>query len=288
MTDLYRLVYTSRNLVAGEEGGQQVAVAGLLAVSKRNNARVGVTGALLFNGGSFAQVLEGSKAAVETTFERIQRDPRHSDVSVLQCEPVAARGFPNWSMGFVGNSPRGRALWTEIARTTNFDLSRLEGNVLFNTLLTIVKEEEGEPTPVSVPGPVTLDVVQLRTELMNQRPGDRVVTRPELARSSVPAPANPDAPALMAQQIEAGVLRTALDDERGRTTALRQELDAAQIALETKTAEVAALRAQADALSQENETLRRHRDVWAERAKALAAVMTREPDFGQEASQQAA
>ncbi len=144
MMDLYRLVYTSRNLMEGGEEEQKAAVAGVLAVSKRNNARVGVTGALLFNRGSFAQVLEGSKAAVETTFERIQRDTRHSDVAVLQCEPVTARAFPNWSMGFIGDSPRGRALWTEVAQATNFDLSRLEGNVLFTTLLNIVREEEGE------------------------------------------------------------------------------------------------------------------------------------------------
>ncbi|MGI4765000.1 MAG: BLUF domain-containing protein, partial [Janthinobacterium lividum] len=115
MSDLYRLVYTSRNLLAGGESEQSAAVGAILAASKRNNARVGVTGALLFNAGSFAQVLEGPRAAVETTFERIQRDARHSDVSVLQCDPVVERGFPNWSMAFVGQSAQGRALWEGIA-----------------------------------------------------------------------------------------------------------------------------------------------------------------------------
>ncbi|MGI3903078.1 MAG: BLUF domain-containing protein [Janthinobacterium lividum] len=278
MSDLYRLVYTSRNHLEGGEDQQQAAVAGVLAVSKRNNARVGVTGALLFNGGSFAQVLEGSRAAVETTFERIQRDTRHSDVAVLQCEAVATRAFPNWSMGFIGNSPRGRALWAEVARLTNFDLSRLEGNVLFNTLLSIVKAEEGEATQVSPgPDPAGLDVAQLRTELLAQRPGERAFASPALVRSKLPEPAKIDAPALVAQEIEAGVLRTALDAERSRTTALRRELDEAQIALKAKLTEASTLQAQADALNREVELLRRHRDVWADRAKAMAAIMIREP-----------
>ncbi|RYC29137.1 BLUF domain-containing protein [Lichenibacterium minor] len=144
MSDLYRLIYTSRNLLPGDEDAQAAAVDGILAVSKRNNARVGVTGALLFNAGSFAQVLEGSRLAVEATFERIQRDPRHSDVGVLQCEPVAARGFPNWSMAFVGGSPRGRELWGEFARRTAFDIGRMEADRLFAALLQIV---EGEDAP---------------------------------------------------------------------------------------------------------------------------------------------
>ena len=279
MSDIYRLVYTSQNLLEGGEKEQKAAIAGLLAVSKRNNARVGVTGALLFNGGAFAQVLEGSRAAVEATFERIQRDPRHSDVAVLQCEPVAARGFPNWSMGFVGDSPCGQALWAEVARLTNFDLSRLEGNVLFNTLLSIVKVEEGEAAPTApVPAAPPLDVAQLRSELMARHPGERPLAQPTLARSAHSSPANPEAPALVAQQIEAGVLRTALDDERSRTSALRRDLDETRIALKTQAAEAEALRAQLATLGEEVERLRRHRDIWAERTRAMAAMMVREPD----------
>ena len=289
MTDLYRLVYTSRNFMEGGEEEQKAAVAGILAVSKRNNARVGVTGALLFNRGSFAQVLEGSKAAVETTFERIQRDTRHSDVAVLQCEPVTARAFPNWSMGFIGDSPRGRALWTEVARATDFDLSRLEGNVLFMTLLRIVKEEEGQAAPAqSAPVPPKLDVVQLRKELTAQARDENGAAAPAPLRSDVPGPSAADAPALVAQVIEAGVLRTALDEERARTTALRQELDEAQVALRLQTSKVAALQKRADDLQKDNEVLRRLRDIWADRARAMAANMIREPSLDSEDSRAAA
>ncbi len=253
MSDLYRLIYTSRNLLPGDEDAQAAAVAGILALSKRNNARVGVTGALLFNAGSFAQVLEGPRLAVEATFERIQRDPRHSDVSVLQCEPVASRGFANWSMAFVGRSPRGRALWGEFARRTDFDLGRMEADRLFATLLAIVEgEEAGESAPFAeAPPSKGLDVERLRGALGERFPEPR------------PAPA-PRAAALPAS--EAGVLRAALDEERGRTTALRRELDDAHVAL-------AAARAEVEAAGQ-------MRDLWAERARAMAAILSREPDLG--------
>ena len=65
-----------------------------------------MTGALVVDGGCFAQALEGPREAVERTFERIQRDARHSDVVVLQLAAVGRRGFPAWSMAFVGRWPR--------------------------------------------------------------------------------------------------------------------------------------------------------------------------------------
>ena len=37
----------------------------------------------MFNSGCFAQVLEGPHHAIQATFERIQCDERHSDVTVL-------------------------------------------------------------------------------------------------------------------------------------------------------------------------------------------------------------
>lgn len=99
---LHRLVYVSRNLLAGSPGAIEEEVLGILAASRRNNARVGVTGALLFSTDCFAQVLEGPLAAVQATFERIQCDQRHTDTVVLSCEGVARREFADWSMAYAG------------------------------------------------------------------------------------------------------------------------------------------------------------------------------------------
>ena len=35
-------------------------------------------------------------------FERIQRDPRHGDVVVLESTTVNERAFPGWAMAFAG------------------------------------------------------------------------------------------------------------------------------------------------------------------------------------------
>ena len=71
----------------------------ILRVSRRNNAAVGVTGALLYADGNVMQVLEGPAPAVEATYDRIARDPRHRRVLPLIRGVVAERSFPDWSMG---------------------------------------------------------------------------------------------------------------------------------------------------------------------------------------------
>jgi hypothetical protein len=66
-----------------------------------NNRTQGVTGALLFNRECFAQVLEGPRISVENVFERIQRDRRHGQVTVVDNGWADRRDFPNWAMAHV-------------------------------------------------------------------------------------------------------------------------------------------------------------------------------------------
>ena len=106
MPDLYQLVYCSQNTMARAQGGAAIAgeIQAILAKSRANNRRAGVTGALLFSADCFAQVLEGPLDAVERTFERIQCDPRHATVTVLRCSRVAHREFCEWSMAYAGDA----------------------------------------------------------------------------------------------------------------------------------------------------------------------------------------
>ena len=48
-------------------------------------------------------MLEGRLCDIERTFEVIQRDSRHSDVTVVQIGPIVERQFPEWSMAFSGH-----------------------------------------------------------------------------------------------------------------------------------------------------------------------------------------
>jgi transposase len=70
----------------------------ILSVSRRNNARDGITGLLFFDGTRFLQALEGEPAAVETAFERIRADPRHKGVVTLSKREVEEREFGQWAM----------------------------------------------------------------------------------------------------------------------------------------------------------------------------------------------
>jgi len=140
--DLYRLVYYSRNTIIGDAEALATAITSILATSQVNNQRVGVTGALMFNAGCFAQVLEGSRSAVEVVFERIQQDERHGDVSLLAFDPAPARAFENWSMGFVGASLDDAARYGALVQSSGFDPARMTGEALFATLHRLAIEEE--------------------------------------------------------------------------------------------------------------------------------------------------
>jgi hypothetical protein len=138
---LYRLVYYSRNRLAHLDHAAAADISQILGASRKNNTEVGISGALMFNSGYFAQVLEGPQAAIEATFERIQQDPRHGDVSLLSFNP-AERTFPKWSMAFVGRSAAGAATFGKIAAESGFDPSVLSGDRVCEILHDLLIKEE--------------------------------------------------------------------------------------------------------------------------------------------------
>jgi len=142
-TAIHRLVYYSHNHIAGDEAAFEASVADILARSRENNLRDGITGALMFNAGCFAQVLEGPLEQIEAAFERIQQDDRHGDVSLLAVEEIPARNFPNWAMGFVGSSAVDATRFAAIGAGSGFNLSSLSGDEIHMLLrdLTITEEK---------------------------------------------------------------------------------------------------------------------------------------------------
>lgn len=95
---LRRVVYVSHALT--DDAEMAATLDSILTAARRNNARAGVTGALLYSARRFAQVLEGPPEAVEEIFETIQCDPRHDQISVLKVTSPSARAFADWSMAF--------------------------------------------------------------------------------------------------------------------------------------------------------------------------------------------
>jgi len=60
---------------------------------------------LLHLEGTFFQVLEGAPDAVDGLFGAIRRDARHRQLTVIIREPVAARTFGEWTMGYADITP---------------------------------------------------------------------------------------------------------------------------------------------------------------------------------------
>jgi blue light- and temperature-responsive anti-repressor len=113
--DVYRILYCSRNDMQNSPDHKLAEIRMILISSRANNAVCDITGALLFNAGCFAQVLEGPLRQVEATFEKIQRDLRHTDVTVLEADYVEQRNFPDWSMAFAGSVLGESAAFAEFA-----------------------------------------------------------------------------------------------------------------------------------------------------------------------------
>lgn len=92
---MHRLVYLSKTV--GDFGPEEVAH--IISASRRFNAKLGITGLLLYHEGRIFQALEGEAGAVKRAFNRIKRDKRHTDIEVIEFGAAQGRAFEGWSLG---------------------------------------------------------------------------------------------------------------------------------------------------------------------------------------------
>ena len=103
---LRRLAYVSRpspDLPATE-------VSRIIHVSRVNNAAQGITGALVYTGTDFAQLIEGRHESVEVLWRKLQADPRHHDVLAFLDEPCERAWFETWRMGYLYDESLGERI----------------------------------------------------------------------------------------------------------------------------------------------------------------------------------
>lgn len=73
-------------------------IASILVSARRNNVRDELTGALVYNGHNFLQLLEGPDEKVEACLAVIRDDPRHSGMIEVRRRTIEARDFGEWAM----------------------------------------------------------------------------------------------------------------------------------------------------------------------------------------------
>ncbi|MGJ0426838.1 BLUF domain-containing protein [Methylocystis sp.] len=108
---MHRLVYFSNaNLDLNLS-----AIEGMVEMSAERNRPRHISGALLYNGLNFLQILEGPRQALTPLYLQIRTDSRHSGVVKLVHESIPMRSFPDWGMKLVCGAPEYAAATREAA-----------------------------------------------------------------------------------------------------------------------------------------------------------------------------
>jgi Sensors of blue-light using FAD len=95
---LFQLLYVSQLA----PGADFAVVKQIVDVARLRNPAHGITGALLFDGERFCQLIEGAEPEVSALMQSIGRDLRHTDVRVLFAGPSPRGGHAlrRWVSGY--------------------------------------------------------------------------------------------------------------------------------------------------------------------------------------------
>lgn len=114
MADLIHLIYSSTPF-----GYDAADLNGILLTARRNNARDGISGALICRHDVYLQYLEGPADMVEAAYLRILRDDRHVEVTLRAKGAMDMRLFGDWAML---HDPAQSLIWS----TEEVDAGRME------------------------------------------------------------------------------------------------------------------------------------------------------------------
>ena len=141
---IHQLVYYSRNTVPGGDRQMLTNLREIVSVSQRNNSRDGVTGFLIFDKTWFLQILEGERAKVTETYNRIARDSRHSSATIMNVQDVANRSFPNWTMGGALRSPEVQEVYLSHGIGGALDPVRMKSTQILQLALDLQEFEQAK------------------------------------------------------------------------------------------------------------------------------------------------
>jgi hypothetical protein len=94
--NMLQLIYTSVATVEFSEDDLNA----LLFKSRKNNEKSDITGMLLYDKGTFLQIIEGPEDAIKKLIAKIEKDDRHNRIITISQRAVPKRDFEQWRMGF--------------------------------------------------------------------------------------------------------------------------------------------------------------------------------------------
>ncbi len=139
LSPLVRIFYVSRARHRMSHG----ELADLLAGARLRNAEHGITGLLVYDGGWFAQVIEGPKDTVDQLLANITADPRHDEYRLISEGEIDARYFGGWAMD-----------WADLTVVKDRDHAALRRHLdergiadrsrIYRALLAFIEERQGQ------------------------------------------------------------------------------------------------------------------------------------------------
>ena len=120
---LVRLIYASKIT----DGFGPKDIENILQSARTYNVKTHVTGMLCFSNEYFLQCLEGSRTAVNNTYQQILNDKRHHNVIMLNYTQIPEREFEKWSMGYVPQSRVTQSLNLKFSGSVDFNPFKMSG-----------------------------------------------------------------------------------------------------------------------------------------------------------------
>ena len=104
---LHCCLYRSQSLVSR----RSAECAEIYLTARRLNPRVGITGYLHHEDGFFVQFVEGPPWSIKALLNNIERDSRHTSLTVLKSCEKSGRRFRGWDMAFTNEETRRFRTW---------------------------------------------------------------------------------------------------------------------------------------------------------------------------------
>ncbi|WP_413401096.1 BLUF domain-containing protein [Pseudoalteromonas sp. KJ71-7] len=130
---LVRLIYASK--ISSDFGPEDIE--NILQSARTYNVKTNVTGMLCFSNDYFLQCLEGSRTAVNNTYQQILNDKRHHNVIMLNYTQLPEREFEKWSMGYVPQSKLTESLNLKFSGSIDFNPFKMSGESAHLLMLTL-------------------------------------------------------------------------------------------------------------------------------------------------------